>query len=149
MNSKWIFAVVLMGVTLLGAGCRCPMKSCEKQMKDGTMHVMLSGILDGQTYEGEVELKGESKAMKDTLIFRNGNFRSTACDQYHFGYGSYLAIATGDVTAFQAQTWNPEGATIVWKGTIEGGTLTGTMTLHEKGKMPVEHWVKATRMTMK
>ena len=104
---------------------------------------MLSGILDGKTFVGEVGVM-EAPSMRDTLTFKDGYFHSAACDQFRFGSGAYLAVASGDTSTFQAVTHNHKGAVNVWAGTVKGGKLEGTATLYEKGKEPVKHWVRAT-----
>ena len=40
------------------------------------------GVLDGKTFVVEQGEKGEKAEYTDTLIFKDGRFRSTGCDQY-------------------------------------------------------------------
>jgi len=63
-----------------------------------------SGVLDGKTFVVEQGEKGQGAKGTDTLIFKNGRFRSAGCDQYGFGEGAYTATAQGDIVRFIAET---------------------------------------------
>jgi hypothetical protein len=43
--------------------------------------------LDGRNFDGIVLECGRTSGDADTLIFKDGRFRSTACDQYGYGDG--------------------------------------------------------------
>jgi hypothetical protein len=49
-----------------------------------------AGPLDGKTFVAETGEKGKDAASKDTLVFRDGKMRSTACDACRFGEGNYI-----------------------------------------------------------
>ena len=104
----------------------------------------IMGTLDGKTFSGEVGKKGEASGMKDDLVFKDGKFRSTACDAYGFGDANYSATPSGDATAFQAETHNPKNESMKWSGTIKGNTIEGTAVWTKPGAEPIEEWVKAT-----
>ena len=53
------------------------------------------GALDGKTFAVETGEKGKSGGDKDTLTFKDGNFRSAGCDQYGFGDGAYTSSVQG------------------------------------------------------
>jgi hypothetical protein len=137
MGKSWIAAVLCAGFVALAAGCA---SSWEHK---NHMLPMLSGILDGKTFVGETGV-GNAPSMGDTLTFKDGYFHSSACDQFHFNSGAYLAVGSGDTTTFQAITHNRQGAVNVWMGTVKGDKLEGTATLYVKGQEPVKGWVKAT-----
>ena len=137
MGKKWIAAALCAGFVVLAAGC------CSQWKHKEQMRPMLSGILDGKTFVGEVGM-ADAPPTADTLTFKDGYFHSSACDQFHFGSGAYLAVASGDTTTFQAITHNRRGAMMIWAGAIKGEKLEGTMTMCEKGKEPAKRWVKAT-----
>ena len=110
---------------------------------NGKVLLAATNALDGQTFVGEVGEKGKTEGNRDNLIFKDGKFRSTACDPYGFGESTYTATVTGDATTFEAQTISPTDGTMQWKGTVKGNTVEGTATWLKPGKAPVEHWVKA------
>ena len=106
-----------------------------------------TGALDGKTFSGEVGKKGDTSGMKDDLMFKEGKFRSTACDVYGFGDANYTVVtaaAAGEATTFQAETHSPTDGTMKWVGTIKGNMLEGNTTWIREGKEPEEHWVKAS-----
>ena len=82
--------------------------------------------------------------MTDDLVFKDGKFRSTACDAYGFGDADYSVTPASDATTFQAETHNPKNESMKWSGTIKGNALEGTAIMTTPGQAPVEYWVKAT-----
>lgn len=85
--------------------------------------------LGGKTFAGSMTKQGTTTGDPDNFIFKDGKFRSTACDQYGFKEGAYSATTKGVATAFEALTMNDEGSKISWKGTVEGSKLSGTATM--------------------
>jgi len=99
--------------------------------------------LDGRTFEGIVLERGKTAGDADTLIFKNGRFRSSACDQYGYGDGPYTVSAVSDGLAFQAETESPKYGKLLWKGVVRGARLDGTLTMLRDGKAAGEKWVLA------
>ena len=88
------------------------------------------GALDGMTFSSELGLTGKPSDVHDQLIFQHGLFVSTECDR-RCGYPAqpYFARQVGDRIEFlsEAQCLHKD-ATIVWRGTVEDGTISGTFT---------------------
>lgn len=104
------------------------------------------GALDGKTFSGEFGQRNKKKEGNDTFIFKDGRFRSTACDPYGFGDAPYTTSLSANVTTFEAQTVSPREGTINWKGTVKGEVLEGTFIWTKpKKKKGVEYWFKATQ----
>lgn len=82
--------------------------------------------LDGKTFSGEVKATTDKKGDPDTFIFKNGTFRSTACDEYGYTEAPYEASTKGDVTTFTSKTKNKNGATMSWSGKVEKEKISGT-----------------------
>ena len=61
-------------------------------------------MLDGRNFTGIVLECGKTEGDADTIIFRNGRFRSTACDKYDYGEGAYTATMAEGAVRFEAQT---------------------------------------------
>jgi len=135
-------AFMCISAVLLAVGAGCAQ---HKGMYDEPLKNVLSGVLDGKTYVGDLGLMGAAPSMRETITFKDGYFHSSACDQYHFKDGAYLAVESAGATNFMVITHNREHSTIVWKGTVKGDTLEGTMTLYEKDKPPLERWVRAQK----
>jgi hypothetical protein len=93
-----------------------------------------AAVLDGRTFEGVVIERGKTSGDADTIIFKDGRFRSTACDQYGYGDGAYTVSVSGETVAFQAQTESPQYGKLLWKGVVTGSKLDGTMTMVREGK---------------
>ena len=60
--------------------------------------------LDGRNFDGIVLECGKTSGDADTLIFKGGRFRSTACDRYGYGDGAYTATRSGEEIVFEAET---------------------------------------------
>lgn len=82
--------------------------------------------LDGKTYKGEVKTEGEEKGDEDSFIFKDGTFRSSACDEYGFKEAPYTLINKDGYLHFTATTKNKEGGTITWSGSVTGANIEGT-----------------------
>ena len=99
------------------------------------------GALDGKKFEGVFIERGKIKGEADTLIFKDGRFRSTACDAAGFSDAPYKSTPAADGIAFEAETESAKYGRLVWKGIIREGKLDATAMNLRKGKPPVENWV--------
>jgi hypothetical protein len=99
--------------------------------------------LDGRNFDGIVLECGKTSGDADTLIFKDGRFRSTACDQYGYGDGPYTATRSGETVVFEAETESPKYGKLLWKGVVRGPRLDGTMTMVRDGRAAGEKWVLA------
>ena len=99
--------------------------------------------LDGKNFDGIVLERGKTSGDADTLIFKDGRFRSTACDQYGYGDGPYTATTSGETVTFEAETESPKYGKLLWKGVVRGPRLDGTMTMVRDGRATGEKWILA------
>jgi|SRR5882672_5595262 len=102
-----------------------------------------SDPLDGRTFEGIVLECGKTSGDADSLIFKNGRFRSTACDRYDYGDGAYTAVTSGDAVTFSAETESPKYGKLRWHGVVRGKRLDGTLFMLRDGQAVGEKWVLA------
>ena len=102
-----------------------------------------AAALDGRNFEGVVLECGKTSGDADTLIFKDGRFRSTACDRYEYADGPYTASVSGDSVSFQAETESPKYGKFLWQCVVHGRKLDGTMTMIRDGKVAGEKWVVA------
>jgi hypothetical protein len=100
------------------------------------------GALDGKTFAAESGEKGKGPDTKDTLIFHDGKMRSTACDAYGFGDGTYTTMNHGTGTMFQAKTESAKEGTIEWNGMVTGDSIDGTFIWTKPGQKPITYWLK-------
>ena len=87
-----------------------------------------SGVLDGKKFVGPTGEKGKKVHHEDVLSFSEGRFTSSACFQYGFKGGPYIATVEGNAIHFQAETVSPTHGKMEWKGTLKDGTLDVTYT---------------------
>ena len=99
--------------------------------------------LDGRTFQGVFLERGKTSGDADTLVFKDGRFRSTACDKYGYSDAPYKVVATGDQTRFEAETQSAKYGKLVWSGVVHGGKLDATVMMEQAGKKPIENWVVA------
>jgi hypothetical protein len=99
--------------------------------------------LDGRSFEGVFIERGKTSGDPDTLIFKNGRFRSIACDRYGYSDAPYKVVAAGDATRFEAETSSPKYGRLVWSGVIRGGKLDATAMMVRESKSDIENWVVA------
>ena len=102
-----------------------------------------SNELDGRTFQGVFLERGKTSGDADTLIFKDGRFRSTACDRYGYSDAPYKTAGKGDNMSFEAETQSPKYGKLVWNGTVRGGKLDATVMMLRDGKAPIENWVVA------
>lgn len=101
-----------------------------------------NGPLDGKVFKSEVGVEGKTAGQKDDLIFKEGNFRSAACDPFGFKEVQYQTAQAGDITTFEAKAVNANGETMLWRGNVKGKHVEGKATWARAGQEPVEHWFK-------
>jgi hypothetical protein len=99
--------------------------------------------LDGRSFQGVFIERGKTAGDADTIIFKDGRFRSTACDRYGYSDAPYKTAANGDTVAFEAETQSPKYGKLLWTGVVRGGKLDATVMMLRDGKSPVENWVVA------
>ena len=99
--------------------------------------------LDGRSFQGVFIEKGKTSGDADTLVFRDGKFRSSACDRYGYSEAPYKAASAGDMTRFEAETYSPKYGKLRWNGVIAGGKLDATAVMVRDGKPDIENWVVA------
>ena len=106
------------------------------------------GALDGKTFAVETGEKGKSGGDKDTLTFKDGNFRSAGCDQYGFGDGAYTSSVKGDSIQFEAVTTSTTKGKMTWKGTVTGDKIevayvwVDASHWYKPNPKPLEKWAK-------
>ena len=99
--------------------------------------------LDGRSFEGVFIQKGKTSGDVDTLIFKDGRFRSVACDRYGYSDAVYRTSSAGDTTRFEAQTESAKYGKLLWSGVVRAGKLDATATMVRDGKSNIENWVVA------
>jgi len=99
--------------------------------------------LDGRVFQGVFLERGKTSGDADTLVFKDGRFRSSACDQYGYSDAPYKTVTAGDAVRFEAETSSPRYGKLYWTGSIRGSKLDATVMMERKGKPMLENWVVA------
>ena len=99
--------------------------------------------LDGRSFDGVFLQRGKTSGDADTLTFKDGRFRSSACDKYGYSDAPYMTKADGDGLRFEAETQSAKYGKLVWNGTVRGGKLDATVMMMQPGKSAIENWVVA------
>ncbi len=78
-------------------------------------------ILDGRAFHIRGTDLASGEELEDELIFRDGAFQSTNCQEYcDFGWSDYRTKVKGDTIHFTARTECPDAPhTVVWYGTVK------------------------------
>ena len=105
--------------------------------------VAQAGNLDGRSFDGVFLERGKTSGDADTIIFKDGRFRSTSCERYGYTDAPYKAVPAGDALRFEAETNSPKYGKLLWNGVIRGNKLDATVMMVRDGKAPVENWVVA------
>lgn len=114
----------------------------------GSHHESTGGVLDGKTFVVHQGEKGKEAKGEDTLIFKDGKFRSVECDQYGFSEAPYMATVEGDTIKFVADTTSEKKGKIHWEGTVQGDKIDATYVWTDKSHWykpnpkPLEKWAK-------
>lgn len=101
-----------------------------------------AGLLDGKTFDGTTGEKGKTESKPDSLIFADGKFHSTGCDQYGFKPADYEATKKGDSITFEAAAASDKEGTIHWTGSITGDQVDAHSVWHKTGQKDIEYWFK-------
>lgn len=101
--------------------------------------------LDGKTFSVKINEHGkDGEARDDVVIFKDGTFFSTDCEQYGFGAGPYEYRATDGVTMFITSTKSEKEGEIQWEGKVEGDKISGTMIWSKPGQEPIFYKYKGS-----
>jgi len=95
-----------------------------------TLEATGPGPLDGRSFGGMIGPEDGPRDVADRFVFEDGTFVSKECEtRCNYPARPYEATRTGEGWRFRSVTRCPgKDATIVWTGTVEGDTLTGTAT---------------------
>ena len=91
-----------------------------------------AGALDGREYSARIvrsEADGDGKKppLGDKLTFKDGKFSSEVCRRFNFVEAPYWVREENGQIHFLAELTSPTDGTMVWKGSIRGDALEGTM----------------------
>jgi hypothetical protein len=104
-----------------------------------------AGVLDGETFVAETGEQGKKADAKDEITFRDGKLKSSACDPYGFGEGTYTSMNHGGGnTMFHAKTESAKEGAIEWAGMVQGDTIDANFVWTKPGQKAITYWLKGT-----
>lgn len=96
------------------------------------------GSLDGKSFLVKLsEHNKKDEATDDELIFKDGTFFSTDCEQYGFSPASYKTQPKGDATLFVSTLVSDKEGKAEWEGAVKGDNITGTFIWSKEGQDPI------------
>lgn len=102
-----------------------------------------AGALDGKVFVGEIGKAGSQKGDKDELVFKKGQFVSTACVAFGFNEAKYVATDEGGALKFTSEAVNGGSEKMMWTGVVKNDTLEATA-VHQTAEGKTEYWFKGT-----
>jgi hypothetical protein len=130
IRNLWTLALSL---TLVWALAAAPVAAAEAK----------PGPLDGKSFAGETGEKGKAKGDPESFVFRDGKFDPIQCHPYGFSAAPYTARSEAGAVSFESETVSAKEGKMLWKGTVRGDALEGTMVWSKEGQAPLEYWFRA------
>lgn len=100
--------------------------------------------LDGKTFSVDLTDTGTKETAKDELVFKDGTFMSTECEQYDFTPGEYESKTKGGAVLFESTLMSDKEGKAEWEGSVQDGNITGTMIWTKEGQDPVIYTYEGT-----
>lgn len=100
--------------------------------------------LDGKTFSVDLTDTGTKEAAKDELVFKDGTFMSTECEQYGFTPGEYETKSKDGAVLFESTLMSDKEGKAEWEGSVQGGNVTGTMIWTKDGQDPAIYTYEGT-----
>jgi hypothetical protein len=94
--------------------------------------------LDGKSFAVETK-DAAGKVDPDTLVFKDGKFESTACQEWGFSTSSYATAMVDGKLTFTVTTESAKEGKISWKGTVDGDKVSGEYEWVKDGQAPVKY----------
>lgn len=107
------------------------------------LNTALAGeTLDGKSFSVELTEANKSEASQDELIFKDGTFFSTGCEQYGFTPAKYEAKSKGGVIMFKSTLTSDKEGKSEWEGAVTGDEISGTMFWTKEDQEPIIYTYK-------
>ncbi len=101
--------------------------------------------LDGKTFSVKINEHGkDGEATDDEIMFKDGTFFSTDCEQYGFGAAPYEFRTKDGITLFITSATSEKEGEIQWEGKVEGDEISGTSIWSKPGQDPIIYKYKGS-----
>ena len=100
-----------------------------------TNYALAADSLDGKSFSIKIKEYGkDGEATDDELIFKDGKFFSTDCEQYGFTPAIYESKSKGDVIKFESTLTSEKEGKAEWEGKVKGDSIEGTFIWSKEGQ---------------
>ncbi len=107
------------------------------------LNTALAGeTLDGRSFSVELTETGKNETTEDELIFKEGTFFSSGCEQYGFTPAKYESRTKDGVILFKSTLTSGKEGKTEWEGAVTGDEISGTMFRTKEGQDPVIYTYK-------
>ncbi len=104
----------------------------------GSNYAHAGELLDGRTFNVQYSKYGEKgQPTDDMLIFKDGKFLSTGCEEYGFGSAIYESVTKDEAVLFESTTKSDKEGIIEWEGKVEGDSISGNFMWSKPGQEPI------------
>jgi len=111
---------------------------CLSIIGSGEFSAAAGESLDGKSFNIKLSEYGkDGQPSDDELIFKDGTFTSTDCEQYGFGPATYESASKDGATLFEATTSSEKEGKIEWEGKVQGDSITGNFMWSKPGQEPI------------
>lgn len=101
--------------------------------------------LDGKTFTIKLMEHGkDGEPSDDELIFKDGTFFSTDCEQYGFSPAPYTASSDSGTTTFESTLVSEKEGKNQWKGTVTGDKISGVSVWSKEGQDSITYHYEGT-----
>jgi hypothetical protein len=107
------------------------------------LNAALAGeTLDGRSFSVELTETNKNEATNDELIFKDGTFFSTGCEQYGFTPAPYESKSKDGAVLFKSTLTSGKEGKTEWEGSVKGDEISGTMFWSKEGQDPIIYTYK-------
>lgn len=103
------------------------------------------GSLDGRTFTVKVTEEGrDEEGSNDELIFKDGTFFSSECEQYGFSPAPYSESSGSGATTFESTLVSAKEGETRWKGSVTGDRISGSFVWSKEDQSPITYSYEGT-----
>lgn len=98
--------------------------------------------LDGRSFSVMLTEANKNEGSQDELIFKDGTFFSTGCEEYGFTPAKYESKSKDGVILFKSTLASGKEGKTEWEGAVTGDEISGTMFWTKEGQEPIIYTYK-------
>ena len=104
----------------------------------GTNEASADDSLDGKSFSVKIsEHNKDGEPTDDELVFKDGTFMSSDCEQYGFKPAPYESMSKDGATKFKSTLMSDKEGKAEWEGAVKGEEISGTFIWSKEGQDPI------------